>query len=104
MLFPKKVTDNRKKNTKRKISHEVAQEVIERDKCCIICSKNAIVEIHHVFYGRMANYWPNRNDADQLVWLCTDCHDKLHSRWRKDYRDYTIHYLKTLCTSTKHKA
>jgi hypothetical protein len=56
MLFPKKVTDNRKKNTKRKISHEVAQEVIERDKCCIICSKNAIVEIHHVFYGRMANY------------------------------------------------
>lgn len=50
MQFPKKQVDNRKKNTKRKISHEVAQEVIERDKCCIICNKNSIAEIHHVFY------------------------------------------------------
>ena len=50
IMFPKKQIKKKKKNTKRKISHEVAQEVIERDKCCVICSKNAIAEIHHVFY------------------------------------------------------
>lgn len=31
MLFPKKVTDNRKKNTKRKITPEIAEEVRARD-------------------------------------------------------------------------
>lgn len=94
MQFPKKQVDNRKKNTKRKISHEVAQEVIERDKCCIICNKNSIAEIHHVFYWRMANYWPNRNDPDQLVGLCNGCHDHIHSRWWQDYREHCIAYLK----------
>ena len=36
MQFPKKVTDNRKKNTKRKINPEVAYEVKARDGYCII--------------------------------------------------------------------
>ncbi len=49
-MFPKKVTDFRKKNTKRKITEEVAEEVIERDKVCILCHKEPIEEIHHVFY------------------------------------------------------
>lgn len=34
-MFPKKCTDNRKKNTKRKITPEVAEEVRARDGYCI---------------------------------------------------------------------
>lgn len=93
MLFPKKVTDNRKKNTKRKITPEVAEEVRKRDKHCVICPR-PIQEIHHVFYWLMAQYDEWRNNADRLVWLCTTCHDKLHARGLKTYRDYTIKYLK----------
>ena len=35
-MLNKKVIDNRKKNTKRKISHETAEEVMNRDKGCIV--------------------------------------------------------------------
>jgi hypothetical protein len=34
-MFPKQQVDNRKKNTKRKITPEVAEEVKNRDGCCI---------------------------------------------------------------------
>lgn len=34
-MFSKKVTDNRKKNTKRKITPDVAYEVKARDLYCI---------------------------------------------------------------------
>jgi hypothetical protein len=50
VMFPKKVIDNRKRNTKRKITPEVAEEVKNRDILCIICSAERIEEIHHVFY------------------------------------------------------
>ena len=96
MLFPKKVIDNRKKNTKRKISQEVAEEVKARDKCCILCNHPYIEQIHHVYFWLDSNYWPNRNDPDQLVWLCTYCHDKLHSRWGNSYRELCITYLKNI--------
>ena len=35
-MLNKKVIDNRKKNTKRKISHETAEKVMNRDKGCIV--------------------------------------------------------------------
>ena len=35
-MLNKKVLDNRKKNTKRKISRETSEEVMNRDKGCIV--------------------------------------------------------------------
>ena len=97
MLFPKKVTDNRKKSPTRKIDKWVAEEVRIRDWMCIICSDNEIHEIHHVWHGgeKQLDEW--RNGADRLVWLCKDCHHELHF-WIKSlwYREFTKQYLKWL--------
>ena len=50
MLFPKKVIDNRKKNTKRKFTPEIAEEVRKRDKACILWGHSYIQDIHHAYY------------------------------------------------------
>ena len=49
-MFPKKQIDNRKNNPSRKISSEVAEFVIERDRMCILCESAPIQEIHHAYY------------------------------------------------------
>ncbi len=104
MQFPKKVTDNRKKNTKREIRPEVAEQVKARDKVCIICWEEPIEEIHHVFYGLEAQFDEWRNNADRLVWLWRICHHKLHFEWGNNYRDYTIKYLKDVYTHNSSNA
>ena len=99
-MIPKKCIDFRKKNTKRKISAEVAYEVEARDGYCIFSFINSckwsgsIEQIHHAFFWLFSNYWPNRNEPDQLVWVCTACHDYIHSRWWQEYRNYCMTYLK----------
>ncbi len=103
-MITKKVTDNRKKNTKRKIKPEVAYEVQARDWYCIFTFIDSpwmkfckwswnIEEIHHAFYWIDAQYDSWRNDVDRLVGLCTWCHDHLHSRWWQDYREHCKNYL-----------
>lgn len=51
-MLSKKVTDFRKKNTKRKISIITKADVFDRDKGkCIICHNGVSQpEYHHVFY------------------------------------------------------
>lgn len=94
-MFSKKVIDNRKKNTVRKISTITKSEVYERDKWkCIICWKwTAHPEYHHCYYWPMTNYWENRNDPDQLVILCSFCHYDLHFKWDNNYRQDCIDYI-----------
>lgn len=90
-------------NTIRKISKKTAQEIKTRDICCIIpkCWM-PIDEIHHAFYGIDADYSSGRNDAINLVWLCRWCHEKLHSIWNNEYREYCKNYLKNIWdTNTK---
>ena len=94
-MFSKKCLDYRVKNTKRKITPEVAYEVQARDWYCIICEYWTISEIHHVFYWNEANYSDSRNDPDQLVWLCNKCHYILHSSGGNEYRELTKKYLKS---------
>lgn len=89
----KKMADNRKKNTVRKITQETKEYIIERDRVCIICEHEYITEYHHVFYWNQAIYTENRNDPDQLVWLCHTCHYKTHFQWDNDYREKCINYL-----------
>lgn len=87
-------------NTKREIPKKTAEEVKKRDMLCIIpkCGM-PIDEIHHAFYGIDADYSAERNDAINLVWLCKWCHDKLHSRWNNEYREYCKNYLKNIWKS-----
>lgn len=94
-MFNKKVIDNRKKNTVRKISKETKEIVYERDEWkCVICKMGtAHPEFHHCFFWNQSNYWQNRNDADQLVTLCAFCHHKLHFEWGNNYRQMAIDYI-----------
>lgn len=100
-MFPKKVLDNRKKNTKRRITPEVVEEVQARDWYCIFtwlwewfCKWSGhIEEIHHAYFWADSNYWPDRNDPEQLVWVFVWCHDHIHSRGWSDYRKHCINYL-----------
>lgn len=36
-MFSKKLTDNRSKNTKRKITQDLFEQAFSRDKGCVIC-------------------------------------------------------------------
>lgn len=94
MQFPKKQTDNRKKNTKRNVTKEVAEYVVRRDNLCIICKQEQISHIHHCYFWKDSVYTENRNEPDQLVWLCKQCHTLLHFDWNHNhYRQECIDYL-----------
>lgn len=98
-MFSKKVVDNRSKNTKRVISKETKEYIIERDRVCIICEHEYIQTVHHCYYGLSQDLWPTRNDPEFCVWLCDKCHYKLHFQWDNDYREQAIEYLKNYYVS-----
>lgn len=70
------------KNTKRKVTEETKREVYERDGGkCVCCSKTKRLESvpHHAWFGALeTNYGENRNDPNQLVTICMDCHAIIH--------------------------
>ena len=79
--------------TKRKITKESAEAVIERDELCIICQMQ-IQEIHHAFFGAInANLKENRNSPEELVWLCRTCHEDIHKWGNQKKRKFCEDYL-----------
>ena len=92
MQFPKP-TKVKRWNTKRNISNELKEYIIERDQVCVICKYEYIQTIHHCECWNMAMYWKNRNDPEFCVWLCDKCHHSLHFSWDNNYRDQAIQYL-----------
>ncbi len=81
------------KNTKREITQATREAVMNRDGGCIICLDQSSVEIHHALYGIDAEFTPDRNDPNKLVWLCVRDHHQLHSHFGNDYRQYCKNYL-----------
>ena len=93
----KKMADNRKKNTVRKITKETKEIVYDRDGGkCILCLRHTQDEFHHALYGWSAIYTENRNDPDQLVLLCHFCHSLLHDKWDNWRREECLIYLNKL--------
>ncbi len=87
------------KNTKRKVSEKTKREVLERDWWCVIqwCTSWMLERTpHHSFFGWEANYWPDRNDANQLVTICLDHHRAIHDKWDRKLRQYCKEYLDNL--------
>jgi len=85
-----------------KFSTETKEEIYNRDWCCII-TWDPITDYHHVFFwAHQANYWPNRNNADQWVWLSADAHRIIHhpspkeTDKAKEYREKCIDYINNL--------
>ena len=81
---------------KAKFLKKTQQQIYERDKVCII-SWNPITDFHHCYYWAIqSNYWANRNDVDQWVWLSSEIHYEIH-HWNKgksqELRRQCIDYL-----------
>lgn len=52
---------------------------------CAICGGKSFLQLHHCMHGTA-----NRRKADQYgltVWLCMDCHERLHSAKEQRWRD-----------------
>jgi len=65
---------------KAKFNNKIKEQIYERDwKCCIICWVNYWLQFHHVFFWLEANRWKDRNNIDQWVTLCSECHTGCHS-------------------------
>lgn len=99
---PIKLVSKTNKNNIASFIPKTKKEILERDKVCII-SWDPIEEYHHVFYWPIqANYWPNRNNADQWVWLSAEIHRIIHhpspktAQLSKLYRLRCIIYVKEL--------
>jgi len=94
------------KNIPAKFIQKTKDEILARDKVCIISWK-PIEEYHHVFYWANANRWENRNNADQWVWLSANIHRIIHhpspkeAHLSKIYRAKCIIYLKSLWNVVK---
>ncbi len=81
-------------NTKAKFTNKIKMEILERDCRCIFCPSQ-ITDCHHVFFGTDSNYWKNRNDLDQWVGVCRDCHNEIHSCSKWEWlRQKSIDYLR----------
>ena len=52
------------------------ESIIQKTKECYLCGRGWGLQNHHVMNGKPYRKYA---DADGLtVWLCTECHDKVH--------------------------
>lgn len=83
---------------KAKFSNKTKQEIYNRDKVCIICwINNWLFDFHHIYFWIESNYNENRNDINQWVMICRNCHTFAHSCKRWEWvRQECIDYIKNL--------
>jgi 5-methylcytosine-specific restriction endonuclease McrA len=56
---------------------EVRQKILVRDRCCVDCGSKLYLEVHHLTYKNKGNELENLQD---LILLCSKCHQKRHSK------------------------
>jgi hypothetical protein len=77
-----------------KFSTNTKKEIFKRDWWkCIFCYSRYL-DAHHVYFWTETNYWDNRNDINQGVSVCIECHRECHwcSKWEWK-RQEAINYL-----------
>jgi len=81
-----------------KFENKTKEQIYNRDwKICVICWTNSQLQFHHVFFWTESNYESNRNQADQWVTICCDCHLLAHSCKQWEWvRQEAIDYLNNL--------
>lgn len=89
---PNKPKDNRRKNINSGTGgsrwHKVRQEVRERDLKCMLCWYNNVYskgeEVHHIVPREVASEDTDIFDVNNCIYLCRDCHHKVHDEgWQK---------------------
>lgn len=83
---------------KAKFNNKTKEQIYIRDlKMCIICWTWFQLQAHHAYYGTESNYESNRNNEDQWVTLCCDCHLQVHSCKQWEWvRQACIDYLNNI--------
>ena len=84
--------------TKAKFDNQTKEIILNRDWYrCALCWNIDALDIHHVYYWLQSNTNTNRNDQDQWVTLCRNCHNDSHSckSWHW-VRQEAIDYLNSL--------
>lgn len=78
---------------KAKFTNRIKEAIVERDTACIICSKQW-TDCHHVSFWTESNYGLDRNNINQWVLLCRDCHWLAHACKKWEWvRQECINYL-----------
>ena len=95
MLYPKPWKIKKRKWKIAKFSPKTKQEIFQRDwGRCIFCTEIA-VNAHHVYFGTESNYKDNRNDLNQWISVCLNCHLEIHWCWIwEGKREQAVNYLK----------
>jgi len=84
------------KNNIAKFTSKTKEEIKERDKVCILTWK-PITDYHHfLFWPHQANYWPDRNNANQGVWLNSEPHRIIHHPSPKEKELAKIYRIKCI--------
>jgi len=83
---------------KAKFTNETKQAILERDWYrCALCWSVEVQDIHHAYFNLESNVTESRNDIDQWLALCSECHNWCHScksgQWiRQEAINYLINY------------
>lgn len=62
------------------------KEIIERDKCCVVCESSEVLQVHHRQYhfivreNRFKMPWDYANNL--LITLCEQCHRRGHGKYK----------------------
>lgn len=87
-----KPKDDRRKNINSGTGgsrwHKIRQNVRERDLKCMLCWYNGMYskgeEVHHIIPREVATEDKDVFNEDNCIYLCTDCHHKVHEDgWQK---------------------
>lgn len=86
---PNKPKDTRKKQISTDSRwRKIRQEVRERDLCCQLCLYEGVYspgqEVHHIIPREHDNVDQMVFNADNCIYLCRDCHHRVHNEgWKK---------------------
>ena len=58
---------------------ELYSKIVEEQPYCQLCGSTQILAIHHIIYGKMHGSRKKLTYEGNLIRLCKNCHDKVHS-------------------------
>ena len=94
---PIKQKSSTNKNTVAKFTQKTKDEINDRQNWLCIISWDSIEEYHHTFYWALhANFWEDRNEHYEWVWLSAKVHYIIHhgkdTKLAKKYKLQCIEY------------
>ena len=70
-------------SVKQQFQNHINSGIIERPKCCPICSRSARMVPHH----------PDYDKPFEVIWCCYSCHKRIHLGEDLNERGYRVCYV-----------